>query len=240
MILAMQTGGELASLAVLDGMDVAAEIAFRHHMQLSRDLLPEVDALLKRVPAGWEDVDAVAVALGPGSFTGARIGVVTAKSLAWASGRPVLGICSLAALAAPQHVPEETLLCAVLEARPGEFFTALYQRLDDELVTRSEPAVLAMSDLAARLGEYPGPVLVTGHRARFARSLGRGSSTADEDAGVRKALGLPSAVDFDEEPEARWVGRLAVARLRAGEVDHPARLAPLYVRAPMPTLKRPS
>jgi tRNA threonylcarbamoyladenosine biosynthesis protein TsaB len=227
MILAMETGGDLASVALLDGLDVVAECAFRHRMSLSRDLLPAIDALLGRAQSGWEDVEAVAVGLGPGSFTGLRIGVVTAKSLAWAADRPVLGISSLAALAAPHPVSPETLLCAVLEARAGEFFTALYQRRDEELQVRAEPTVLSAEELAARLGSYPGPVLVAGHAARFAAS-----TLAEEGAATR--LALPG---LDEEPQARWIGRLANGRLRAGERDHPASLAPLYVRPPSPTLK---
>jgi tRNA threonylcarbamoyladenosine biosynthesis protein TsaB len=241
MILALETGGELASLALLDGMAVVAEVAFRHRMQLSRDLLPEIEALLERAHGEWEDVEAVAVGLGPGSFTGLRIGVVTAKALAWASGRPVLGISSLSALVAPYGVSPETLLCAVLEARPGEFFTALYQWHEGKLLVRAEPTVSMASELAARLSDYPGPVLLAGHGARFARSLSLGDgSYGEERAGVIPALPALAYAEIDEEPQARWVGRLAGERLRAGERDHPAALTPLYVRAPMPTLRRPS
>jgi tRNA threonylcarbamoyladenosine biosynthesis protein TsaB len=241
MILAMETGGELASLALLDDMEVVAEVAFRHRMQLSRNLLPEIEALLERVQVGWEAVEAVAVGLGPGSFTGLRIGVVTAKALAWASQRPVLGIASLSALVAPYEVSPETLLCAVLEARSGEFFTAAYQRRNGELLALTSPTVLTASELAGRLSDHPGPVLVAGHRARFARSISRcDGSSGEGEAGVVPMLPSPVSMQIDEEPQARWVGRLAVERLRAGERDHPAALTPLYMRAPMPTLRHSS
>src|SRR5205809_901749 len=82
-----------------------AESAFRHRMSLSRDLMPRVETVIVQAGAGWEAIEAVAVGLGPGSYTGLRIGVVTAKALSWASGRPVLGISSLAALVAPQLAP---------------------------------------------------------------------------------------------------------------------------------------
>lgn len=247
MILALETGGELASLALLEEMEVAAERAFRHRMSLSQELLPAVDELLARAHVEWEDVEAVAVGLGPGSYTGLRIGVVTAKALAWAAGRPVLGISSLAALAAPHLAPPETLLCAVLEARTGEFFTGLYQRRDGELQVRAEATVLRAEELAQRLNAYPGPVLMAGHTARFAgaqRGKGHESGTGGQEAGA--ASPLPPTLDpwplafseFDEEPQARWVGRLAATRLRAGERDDPVALAPLYVRAPAPTVRR--
>jgi tRNA threonylcarbamoyladenosine biosynthesis protein TsaB len=225
MILALETGGVLASLALLDGGEVAAEQAFRHRMSLSQELMPRVNGLLAQAGADWAAVDAVAVGLGPGSYTGLRIGVVTAKALCWASGRSLLGISSLAALVAPHVAPPETLLCAVLEARPGEFFTALYQRRGAELQVRAEPTVLRAEELAGRLSAYPGPALLAGHSARFARSSGE----------------MPSTLLFgalDEEPQARWVGRLAAERLRSGERDDPLMVTPLYVRAPAPTVMR--
>src|SRR5260370_4567808 len=97
-------------------------------MSLSRGLMPAIEALLAEARVVWGDVEAVAAGLGPGSYTGLRIGVVTAKALAWASDRPVLGISSLAALVAPHLAPPEALLCAVREARAREVFTALYHR----------------------------------------------------------------------------------------------------------------
>lgn len=247
MILALETGQELASVALLDGMEVAAERAFRHRLTLSRDLMPAINTLLGEAGRQWSDVEAVAVGLGPGSYTGLRIGVVTAKALCWASDRPILGIAALAALAAPHLAPPETLLCAVLEARAGEFFTALYQRRDGALQLRAEATVLSASELSQRLGAYPGPVLVAGHTARFARALragGLGSGVTGQAIAIADRTPLtpdPCALaltEFDEEPQARWIGRLAASRLRAGERDDPLALVPLYVRAPAPTMRR--
>jgi tRNA threonylcarbamoyladenosine biosynthesis protein TsaB len=250
MILALETGGNLASLSLLDGVEVVAERSFRHRMSLSRDLMPAIDQMLAAAEVPWEDVDAVAVGLGPGSYTGLRIGLVTAKTLAWASDRPLLGISSLAALVAPYPAAAETLLCAVLEARPGEFFTALYQRRDEALHIRAEPTVLRTAELAVRLASYPGPVLVAGHAHRFGRHMAECSESEATDPIVplspaREPGTLPPGAErwttlgIDEEPQARWVGRLSAQRLRAGERDHPAALVPLYVRAPAPTLKPP-
>jgi tRNA threonylcarbamoyladenosine biosynthesis protein TsaB len=248
MILALETGGDLASLALIDGSVVVAERAFRHRMSLSRDLLPAIDTLLTDAEVRLSAVDAVAVGLGPGSYTGLRIGLVTAKTLAWAMDRPILGVSSLAALVAPCVATIDTLLCAVLEAREGEFFTALYQRRDHSLQIRAEPTVLRTPELAGRLASYPGPVLVTGHAARFLQQAALGDaerlSGADTETGVPARLGTVAsgagpvaALSIDEEPQARWIGRLAADRLNAGERDDPVTLAPLYVRAPSPTLK---
>jgi tRNA threonylcarbamoyladenosine biosynthesis protein TsaB len=236
----LETGGDLASVALLEGMEVAAERVFRHRMSLSRELMPAIEALLVEARVAWAEVGGIAVGLGPGSYTGLRIGVVTAKALSWASGRPVLGISSLAALVAPHLAPPEALLCAVLEARAGEFYTALYQRRDGELQLRAEATVLRAEELAQRLRAYPGPVLAAGHTARFARAL-RARDEEIDTAGSSILAPQPwplAFTDFDEEPQARWVGRLAAARLRAGEHDDPIALAPLYVRPPAPTIQR--
>jgi tRNA threonylcarbamoyladenosine biosynthesis protein TsaB len=241
MILALETGGELASLALLEERVVVAERAFRHRMALSRDLLPQMDSLLAQAGVDWPDIEAVAVGLGPGSYTGLRIGVVTAKSLAWSAGKPVIGIPSLAALVAPFPVSSDTLLCAVLEARAGEFYTALYQRRGADLQVRAEPTVLPAAALAVRLAAYPGPVLLAGHAARCTRALSE--ATVDEAAhgqlmpAGNGAPSLLSLTEMDEEPQARWIGRLAAQRLQLGETDNPALLAPLYVRPPAPTLR---
>src|SRR5262249_39346853 len=152
-----------------------------------------------------------------------------------------VGISSLTVLVAPYPASPDTLLCAVLQARAGEFYTALYQRRDADLQIRAEPTVLPAAELAQRLRAYPGPVLLAGHAARGARALEEASGADAGDAPPGSDAGawlLPGLSPMDEEPQARWVGRLAVRRLRAGEADAPALLAPLYVRAPAPTLKR--
>src|SRR5260370_36616798 len=94
-------------------------------MSLSRGLMPAIEALLAEARVVWDDVEAVAAGLGPGSYTGLRIGVVTAKALAWASDRPGLGISSPAPLVAPHLAPPATLRCGVLGARAGGIFTGL-------------------------------------------------------------------------------------------------------------------
>jgi hypothetical protein len=100
-------------------------------------------------------------------------------------------------------------------------------------------------------------VLVAGHAARWARAFPPGPSRSDPDLVPKPEMpinepgGVPTGstrplatalafAEFDEEPQARWVGRLAAGRLQAGERDDPLALAPLYVRAPMPTTKRPA
>src|SRR3954468_22555782 len=92
----------------------------------SRELLPAVVDTMERAGVTWADVDGVAVGVGPGTFTGLRIGVATARALATAAGLPVHPVSSLAALAAAA-APQEPLTLALIDAKRGELFAALFE-----------------------------------------------------------------------------------------------------------------
>jgi tRNA threonylcarbamoyladenosine biosynthesis protein TsaB len=216
-ILAIETTGPRADVAVVDGEGVVASTAFRHRMELSRLLMPRIDATLAMAGLTLAELDGIAVSLGPGSFTGIRIGVVTAKALAWAAGRPLAGVSTLESLAAAEVASPETLICAVAPARADELYAGLYQRSDGTLVTRAAPTVLTIDQLAARLAGYPGPVLLAGDAPeaaeRLLTSLGPRALTRRSPAGPSAAAGAAG-------------GR---PRLADGG-DDPLTLAPLYVR----------
>jgi tRNA threonylcarbamoyladenosine biosynthesis protein TsaB len=170
-------------------------------------LLPLIEQALEG--AGWSEVERIAVGVGPGGFTGLRIGVATARALAQAHGLPLVPVSSLAALAANA----DGLAAAVLDARRGEVFAAVYDS-GRELVG---PAALAPDALAARLRQLDRPVQAVGDGAvRFRQEL--------EGAGV--------AVPADGSS----VHRIRAAPLcRLGAVGEPAerdRLLPDYRREP--------
>jgi tRNA threonylcarbamoyladenosine biosynthesis protein TsaB len=223
-ILAIETTGARAEIAVVDAGEVAAAVVFRHRMDLAQHLMPRIDMALQMAGLSLGDLGGIAVSLGPGSFTGIRIGVVTAKALAFAGGIPLAGVPTLAAVAAAEIAPPEALLCAVIPAREEELYAALYQRVDGELITRAAPMVVSVDELAERLARYPGPIFLAGDApeaaARLTASLGARALTRRE---------LPPLI-------APWLASLARARLAEGG-DDPATLAPLYVRAAAVTLK---
>jgi tRNA threonylcarbamoyladenosine biosynthesis protein TsaB len=170
-------------------------------------LLPLAEAALAEAGATWADVDALAVGVGPGGFTGLRLGVSTARALAQARGLPVVAVSSLEALAEP--VNEDTV-AAVIDARRGEVFAAAWR----DGVPLLEPAALSPEALAARLPS--GTVAVGDGAVRFREQLQR--------AGV--------AVPADGSPVHR-LSALAVARLAEGRepADRDA-LLPDYRREP--------
>jgi tRNA threonylcarbamoyladenosine biosynthesis protein TsaB len=174
-------------------------------------VLELAEEVLGRAGATWTDVTRLAVGLGPGGFTGLRIGIATARGLAQANGIPLAGVSTLDALAAPHRGAS---VLAVLDARRGEAFTAGYSPDGSRLLA---PAALAPEALAGAVASLPGPVRAVGDGAiRFRAHL--------EGAGA--------AVPPDEDPVHR-VSAVQVCRLGADAppTDRDA-LLPEYVREP--------
>ena len=164
---------------------------------------------------GWEAVDLLGVGVGPGTFTGLRIGIATGRGLASSLGLPVRGVCTLDALAAgigEAGAGGERL--AVLDGWRGEVFAALYAADGSRIW---EPAVYRPEELAARLGEMGEPPTVAGSGAvRFRYELTQG--------GVRIA--------DDSDPVHRVAARHVCALAAAEPGEEAAGLAPIYLRPP--------
>jgi tRNA threonylcarbamoyladenosine biosynthesis protein TsaB len=168
----------------------------------SRELLPAIADVLDRAGLGWDELDAIAVGVGPGGFTGLRIGVASARSLAHAAGKPVRPVSSLAALAAGIDAP---LRLPLIDAKRGELFGALYDADGGQLV---EPFATRPDELAERLGEHAQSALAAGDgsiRSRAAlEASGVTVAPGDSESHVVRALHvcrLALRVD-DEAPEA--------------------------------------
>ena len=209
---ALDSSTEWCSAALsCDGEIAALERRADHrHGEL---LLPMVERLLAKAGLGTQDLDAVAFAAGPGSFTGLRIACGLAQGLAFARDLPVLGVCSLEALA---EVAGGERVVACLDARMHEVYCAAYARRDDGWRVLREPACLPPAELEALpegdwIGAGSGFAV---HRGVLAASLG----------GALKQL-LP-----DLRPNAYAVARLAAARFARGEAVDAAGAQPLYLR----------
>ncbi len=146
---------------VLDRMTVGPPIAHSN-------VLPKlVEEMLGRLGKGPRDLDAVVVGLGPGSFTGLRISLATAKGLCWAAQVPLVGASSLAAmaLAAVPDVEEGTLLVPCLDARKGEVYAGFYRRRGPGVEILEPEAALKPEALLARVGSQPSVVYGIGRDA---------------------------------------------------------------------------
>ncbi len=126
-ILAVDTTTFAGSIALLEKTKLLAEVNIDSSSTYSERLLPAVDFILKTNGMNIKDVDGFALAAGPGSFTGIRIGLSTVKSFSYASGNPVAAVSSLKALAWKFRHPQNHLICPLLDAKKGEIYAALFE-----------------------------------------------------------------------------------------------------------------
>lgn len=165
---------------------------------------------------GWEAVEAIAVGRGPGTFTGLRVGIATARALGLSRGLPVRGVCTLDALGrALAERPGPAARLAAIDARRGEVFSALYSADGERL---REPEVSRPEALAERLAELPEPPLAAGSGAvRFRQQL------------TERGVEVPDDADAVHRIAARHICALAANDPGAGD-DGP--VAPIYLRPP--------
>jgi tRNA threonylcarbamoyladenosine biosynthesis protein TsaB len=216
-LLAVETSTLAGGVALVDGERLVAEYLLDVSVTHSERLLGAIDTVM--TDAGWApaDLHGLAVAVGPGSFTGLRVGLSTVKGLAFALGIPVAAVPTLDAMAAA--VPWTSLaVCPVLHARRNEVYAALYRWDGEGFVRESEYLAITPADLAARLGE---PTLLIGDGADAVSS-----------AHARR-LPAPRRV-----PSPACVAVLGRARLALGESVSPAGLTPLYLRPSEAELRR--
>ena len=222
LVLAFDTATLSGSVALVGPDGVIVEMSVHSKATHSERLLPAIHAVLAAADLRIADVEGFATGLGPGSFTGLRIALSTAKGLALGTGRPLVGVPTLDALAA--NMAPAPLLCPMLDARKGEVFAAIYRSAPDGALAK-ETRELSIDP--ERLMDEPilqreaGPVTVLGSGARL---------YADR---IRRKLGgravfAPPERDY---PRAAVVGRLGREELLAGRAHDPGRLAPRYVRA---------
>lgn len=190
-VLGLDTATAATSVALLAGRgggDGDGAYAHRLHVPVSGErpghaahLLLLVEQVLEETGTGWSDVDRLVVGTGPGTFTGLRIGVATARALAQARGLPLFGTSTLRALTAAarqEHGEPDRPILAVIDARRGEAFAAAWGGADELL----SPVVLAPDDLVARVGDLPDRPLAVGDGAvRFRSDLAQAGAIVPED-----------------------------------------------------------
>jgi tRNA threonylcarbamoyladenosine biosynthesis protein TsaB len=126
-VLAVDTTTPSGSVALLKGPALLAEIDHDSPITFSQRLLPAIQFLLESNGLGIQDIGGFAVAVGPGSFTGLRIGLSTIKSFAYASGKSIAPVSTLVALARKISHPQNRLICPLLDAKKNEVYAALFQ-----------------------------------------------------------------------------------------------------------------
>ena len=167
MILALESSATACSVALTRDGNVLAQ-AFQHSgLTHSRTLLPMVDNVLNSCGESMEHVDVVAVAAGPGSFTGLRIGVATAKGLAWPEDKDCAACSTLESMAWPlAHMKGKLIVCA-MDARRSQVYNALFLATGDGLERLSEDRAISLADLAEEVKKYENEKIVVGDGAKL-------------------------------------------------------------------------
>jgi tRNA threonylcarbamoyl adenosine modification protein YeaZ len=174
-------------------------------------LLPLVDRVMTRVAGRFGSLDRVAVTIGPGSYTGLRVGIAAARAIGLAAGIPVVGVSTLSALIAPlMSMDDRRLLAAAIDARHGQVYFQLVAPGGRTIIA---PTLIGIRDAVRLIGS--GPVALNGSGAP---ALAVEALTAGLDAAVPSGSGRPDIL---------WVGRLGLAADPAQALPKP-----LYLRAP--------
>lgn len=214
--LAIETSGRAGSVALVRDDAVIAEGHFAHGLQHAAKMLPLIDELMRK--AGWspKDLEQVFVSVGPGSFTGLRIGVTLAKTMALSTGVKLVAVPSLRVLV-ENAPPEAKHVIVVLDAKRDQIFTARFERVGEDWVERVSPR---LSSLAEMLADAPRPVYLLGEGIPYHEKF------MPQDPGVIVTTAQTWVA------QAKVVAKLGLIAASKGEFADPFELTPIYIRRP--------
>lgn len=160
-ILAIDTTSTYTCAATCENGHVLAEYFADTNIKHSEALLPAIQQLLQQNQLNMNDIDMLAVAVGPGSFTGVRIGTATAKGLAFGREIPCVPVSSLEALAYNFN-GQSGIICPVMDAKRGQYYNALFEWKADKLCRLTEDRLITFDELHAELAQYEGDIRLCG------------------------------------------------------------------------------
>lgn len=212
--LAFESSAKAASVALCEDGRLISQVIQCSGLTHSRTLLPMAEDLLKNAETEMKQIDCFAVAQGPGSFTGIRIGIATVKGLAWAADKPCIGVSTLAAMAW-NGVAAGGLICAVMDARRSEVYNALFRIEDGRPVRLCPDRAISLSALTEELRERGEAPFLVGDGAELASAFFR-----------------EQHLEHRVPPEnLRWQNAWGVAMEAAGkELCTSQELLPVYLR----------
>jgi tRNA threonylcarbamoyladenosine biosynthesis protein TsaB len=218
LILALDTATLVSSVALALPDKLVAELSVQTKKTHSELLMPHIEQILSTAGIVKTQINAIAVSIGPGSFTGLRIGLATAKALAYALNIPIIGTPTLAAIANNCPVPG-VILSPLLDAQKGNVYQGIYSWDNDGLSEIEPPRAVSLTEALDSLGKFGKPAVVMGEGAAMYRerilSSGCGISIAEPHVAV---------------PRAASVAMLAHKMVKSGVTQDVMELEPLYIR----------
>jgi tRNA threonylcarbamoyladenosine biosynthesis protein TsaB len=216
-VLAIETATIAGSAAVVDDeKGLIGEVRVDVRVAHAERLMPSIQWLMESSRTSVKDIDAFAVSIGPGSFTGLRIGLSTAKGLSYAAKKPLVPVRTLDAFA--RTLPYcGHMICPMFDARRNEVYAAFYKWEADQCVKIMPEIAISPEELMKLI---KGPVVIMGDGAKTYRELI--SSTLKDNA-----LFAPST---NMSPTAATVGEIAIEHIKQGITTDPVSLTPYYIR----------
>jgi len=225
-ILALDSSGLVASVAIIEDGLTIAEYTINHKKTHSQTLLPMLDEVKKMTELDLSQINAIAIAAGPGSFTGLRIGAATAKGLGLALDIPIIPVPTVDGLAYNLYGSEK-LICPIMDARRNQVYTGIYQfiqnennKLEYELNTIKSQCAVDISDIVSQLNELKREVIF----------LGDGVSVYQQKIADTIAVPYSFAPASCNRQRATCVGVLGEVMFKAGKYESATEHAPEYLR----------
>ncbi len=216
-ILALESSAAAASCAISEDGKLLAQYFQNCGLTHSRTLMPMVENMLSNCELKMSDIDLVAVARGPGSFTGVRIGVAAAKGLAWGAEKPLCGVSTLEAMAYPAAAlaREDMTICCAMDARRNEIYNALFSSDGEKPARLCEDRAVSLETVAGEAKKSDKTYLLVGDGARLCYNY-------FSEKGI-KAIPAPPHLVF----QSAW--GVACAAVNAPAVSA-GQLSPVYLR----------
>lgn len=216
-ILAVDSSAKSASVAVAENGKLISECFVNNALTHSRTLMPMVDNALSQADLSIKDIDAFCVNVGPGSFTGIRIGVAAVKGLALADNKPCAGVSTLESIAY-NFTDESCIVCAAMDARCNQVYTALFRCNGSDVNRICEDKAVSIDDLEKELSQYNEKIYLAGDGAEICFKAYKDKLSnvylAGENRRYQRAFGA------------------ALAAEKNSEFNDSALLAPVYLRLP--------
>ena len=216
-ILALDSSGLVASVAAVEKIEeeeqVIAEYTVNYKKTHSQTLLPMLDTVSDMIELDLKTIDAIAVAGGPGSFTGLRIGSATAKGLGLAMNKPLI------------HIP--TIVCPIMDARRGQVYTGIYEFCGNELVVLEDQMAISIEELGDHLKKYDKRIIFLGDGVPVFRARLTDEILAEEIKAGRDIQFAPANMN---RQRAASVGTLGLRYYAAGKTETAMEHEPDYLR----------
>jgi tRNA threonylcarbamoyladenosine biosynthesis protein TsaB len=229
-VLALDSSGLVASVAVVEdnayGGNLLAEYTVNYKKTHSQTLLPMLDEIVKMIELDLESIDAIAVAAGPGSFTGLRIGSATAKGLGLALNKPLAAIPTVDALAFNLY-GTDSVICPIMDARRNQVYTGIYEFCGEELHVIEPQMAVGIDEIAKKLCALDRDVIFLGDGVPVFREKLENDLLTDLLAAGRNVSFAPAHLN---KQRAGAVATLALQYIRDGRTQTAAEHEPEYLR----------